>query len=75
VSKATAMLVEAAKVVAAAAAQQSQQQTQAEDYSKLGMAQFRKREMEQQALIAKLERELTAARDKLGQMRRAVYNK
>lgn len=44
------------------------------DYSTLGVHEFKVREMEQQVEILKLEKELGAARHRLGQMRRAGYH-
>lgn len=44
------------------------------DYSTLGAHEFKVREMEQQVEILKLEKELGAARHRLGQMRRAGYH-
>jgi len=44
------------------------------DYSTIGAHEFKVREMEQQVEILKLEKELGAARHRLGQMRRAGYH-
>jgi hypothetical protein len=44
------------------------------DYSTLGVHEFKVREMEQQVEILKFEKELGAARHRLGQMRRAGYH-
>lgn len=44
------------------------------DYAALGVHEFKVREMEQQVEILKLEKELGAARHRLGQMRRAGYH-
>ncbi|KIJ27389.1 hypothetical protein M422DRAFT_784929 [Sphaerobolus stellatus SS14] len=44
------------------------------DYSTLGAHDFKVREIEQQVLILKLEKELGGARHQLGQMRRAGYH-
>jgi len=71
VTRATELLVEAAKAVGIA----KQQQQPREDYSKLGANAFRIKEMEQQMLIQRLEKELNAARNKLGEMHRQAYKK
>lgn len=44
------------------------------DYSKMADMEFKKTELEQQAEILKLEKDLGAARHRLGQMRRAGYH-
>jgi len=71
VTRATELLVEAAKAVGIA----KQQQQPREDYSKLGANAFRIKEMEQQMLIQRLEKELNTARNKLGEMHRQAYKK
>jgi len=71
VTRATELLVEAAKAVGIA----KQQQQPREDFSKLGANAFRIKEMEQQMLIQRLEKELNAARNKLGEMHRQAYKK
>jgi len=71
VTRATGLLVEAAKAVGIA----KQQQQPREDYSNLGANAFRIKEMEQMMLIQRLEKELTAARNKLGDMHRQAYKK
>lgn len=45
-----------------------------EDYKNMASLEFKKREMEQQVEILKLEKELGAARHRLGAMRRAGYH-
>ncbi|KAI0931689.1 hypothetical protein AcV5_004880 [Taiwanofungus camphoratus] len=54
----------------------SAKQTQEEDvdYKNMATLEFKKREMEQQVEILKLEKELGAARHRLGAMRRAGYH-
>jgi len=71
VTRATELLVEAAKAVGLA----KQQQQPREDFSKLGEHAFRIKEMEQQVLIQRLEKELNAARSRLGEMHRQAYKK
>jgi len=44
------------------------------DYSKMADMEFKRAELEHQAEILKLEKDLGAARHKLGQMRRAGYH-
>ncbi|THV07630.1 ANTH-domain-containing protein [Dendrothele bispora CBS 962.96] len=44
------------------------------DYTKMAVLEFKKREMEQQVEILKLEKDLNAARIRLGHMRRAGYH-
>ncbi|KAJ8083718.1 sla2 Src-like adaptor 2 [Marasmius tenuissimus] len=44
------------------------------DYKNMAVLEFKKREMEQQVEIVKLEKELTVARKRLGEMRRAGYH-
>jgi len=71
VTRSTELLVEAAKAVGVA----KQQQQPREDFSKLGDHAFRIKEMEQQMLIQRLEKQLNAARSKLGEMHRQAYKK
>ena len=71
VSRATALLMEAAKAVAAARKQAEPK----ENYAGMGANAFRIKEMEQQVQIQRLEKELKAAREKLGEMRRSQYKK
>ncbi|KAL0951507.1 hypothetical protein HGRIS_008192 [Hohenbuehelia grisea] len=54
----------------------SARQTQEEDvdYKNMAVLEFKKREMEQQVEILKLEKDLNAARHRLGAMRRAGYH-
>ena len=54
----------------------SARQTEEEDfdYKNMAVLEFKKREMEQQVEILKLEKELGAARHRLGMMRRAGYH-
>jgi hypothetical protein len=54
----------------------SARQTEEEDidYKDMAVLEFKKREMEQQVEILKLEKELGAARHRLGIMRRAGYH-
>jgi len=44
------------------------------DYKNMAVLEFKKREMEQQVEILKLEKDLGAARHRLGAMRRAGYH-
>jgi len=44
------------------------------DYKNMATLEFKKREMEQQVEILKLEKDLGAARHRLGAMRRAGYH-
>ncbi|KAJ7446448.1 ANTH domain-containing protein [Mycena galericulata] len=58
--------------VKAVSAQQSKEEDV--DYKNMAVLEFKKREMEQQVEILKLEKDLGAARARLGQMRRAGYH-
>jgi hypothetical protein len=51
-----------------------QSEEEAVDYKNMAVLEFKKREMEQQVEILKLEKELGAARHRLGAMRRAGYH-
>jgi hypothetical protein len=58
--------------VKAVSARQSQEEEL--DYTNMAVLEFKRREMEQQVDILKLEKELGAARHRLGAMRRAGYH-
>lgn len=58
--------------VKAISAKQSQEEDV--DYNNMAVLEFKKREMEQQVEILKLEKDLNAARHRLGAMRRAGYH-
>ncbi|KAH9950879.1 cytoskeleton assembly control protein [Amylocystis lapponica] len=60
------------KQVKAISARQSQEEDV--DYNNMAALEFKKREMEQQVEILKLEKDLGAARHRLGAMRRAGYH-
>ncbi|EEB05154.2 huntingtin-interacting protein [Schizosaccharomyces japonicus yFS275] len=65
-----ALVRQVQSVVEARAKQQAEQ----EDYSRLGVHEFRVKEMEQQVSILKLEHDLNAARRKLMDMRKMSYH-
>ncbi|KAG7098961.1 hypothetical protein E1B28_000849 [Marasmius oreades] len=69
VTNACKALVRQVKAVAA-----KQMEAEDVDYKNMAVLEFKKREMEQQVEIVKLEKELNAARHKLGAMRRAGYH-
>lgn len=69
VTEACKALVKQVKAVTA-----KQAMTEDADYSKMADMEFKKAELEQQAEILKLEKNLGAARHRLGQMRRAGYH-
>ncbi|CAK5264525.1 unnamed protein product [Mycena citricolor] len=69
VTEACRALVRQVKAVSARQAQEEDV-----DYKNMAVLEFKKREMEQQVEILKLEKDLGAARHRLGQMRRAGYH-
>jgi len=69
VTEAVKALVRQVKAVSA-----KQAENEEVDYGSMATLEFKKREMEQQVDILKLEKELGAARHRLGQMRRAGYH-
>ncbi|ESK98140.1 cytoskeleton assembly control protein [Moniliophthora roreri MCA 2997] len=69
VTNACKALVRQVKAVAA-----KQMEDEDVDYKNMAVLEFKKREMEQQVEIVKLEKELNAARHRLGAMRRAGYH-
>lgn len=69
VTEACKALVRQVKAVSAKQAQEVD-----EDYNSMATLEFKKREMEQQVEILKLEKDLGAARHRLGAMRRAGYH-
>jgi len=71
VASATAQLVEAAKI-AAQIEEEEKQRKEDEEASKT-QALGRKKEFEQQVEIARLEKELEKARNRIGQIRKAEY--
>jgi len=69
VTEACKALVRQVKAITAKQAQQEDV-----DYGKMADMEFKKTELEQQAEILRLEKDLGAARHRLGQMRRAGYH-
>ncbi|KAK7059202.1 sla2 Src-like adaptor 2 [Paramarasmius palmivorus] len=69
VTNACKALVKQVKTIAA-----KQMEDEDVDYKNMAVLEFKRAEMEQQVEIVKLEKELTAARRRLGQMRRAGYH-
>ena len=59
------------QVKAVSAEQMVEEET---NYKNMAVLEFKRREMEQQVEILKLEKELSAARHRLGAMRRAGYH-
>lgn len=62
------------KLVSQLAAEQLQSKTDQVDYTKMASHEFKVKEMEQQVEILKLEKELTEARRRLGEMRKVSYH-
>ncbi|KAI0654267.1 I/LWEQ domain-containing protein, partial [Cubamyces menziesii] len=69
VTDACRALVKQVKTIAAKQAQEEDV-----DYKNMAVLEFKRREMEQQVEILRLEKELGAARHRLGAMRRAGYH-
>ena len=69
VTEACKALVKQVKAIAA-----KQVQEEDVDYKNMAVLEFKRREMEQQVEILRLEKELNAARHRLGAMRRAGYH-